>query len=383
MRKNKIKISVCSAVVLCAVLALNFERTFADTTSVTESVAVTVSSTCGLYTMQGSPAALADAPATVTYTNTLSAGATWTAEDHDTTSSIPALGTQYYVKCNDSKGWTIAAIGAGEVTGDATKMKGAASGTNIDTSATEPTASDTAASWAFELKAVDGVIATAHSGVTVKSYMAVPSSATTIVDGTSDASGDASFTTGYRVHIGTATAADTYTGKVKYTLAAKPAVSGDGGGTQNDQQANQQDNQQTNQDAQNPPVTQNNDGNPEPTPTFTSAPPVTNYYNTTSNPTYTTETYTTYDNTVNNTTSSTNDGSAGGAKAADDTTSTKSSDSNTSALGVVKTSADANKSDSEQNSTSPILIAATIAVAATAAVGAGGYIVYDKTRHKE
>lgn len=120
------------------------------------------------------------------------------------------------MECNGGDGtaaggtWSVSAVGASEGTSN-TSMKATGSGVAI---ATGTATSGPTSNWAFKIAATAGSVAEGYG-----TFTAIPSSATTVISGNASST-DVTFTPQYQVYIGTDQAADTYTGKVTYTLAA-------------------------------------------------------------------------------------------------------------------------------------------------------------------
>ncbi len=121
------------------------------------------------------------------------------------------------MECNNGTGdgttgsWTVSAAGASEGASN-TAMKPSGSGVAI---ATGTATTGATSNWAFKISASGGTVATGYG-----SYTSIPASAVTVLSGNADATTDITFTPSYQVYIGTDQAADTYTGKVTYTLAS-------------------------------------------------------------------------------------------------------------------------------------------------------------------
>lgn len=183
-----------------------------QTMNVTETIAATVSPTCGLYDAWTD--ADTNTPAVAkNFSKTMINGQTWNLESDST------FGSKYIVVCNDEGGWEVKAVGSGEATGGVDKMKPSVKTTEI---ATGTTASGAAGSWAFKIAAVTsgtGAGATTAIAGSYDSYSNVPTTPQKVVSNPKATDKAASFSTGYQVYIGTETPADTYTGKVTYTLA--------------------------------------------------------------------------------------------------------------------------------------------------------------------
>ena len=158
----------------------------ADTTEVTDTINVTISESCTLGIENG-----------VTKSETLASGGVTDIER-----------AAFSISCNDAGGWHLSAQGDG--TGSTkTDMVGETETNKIPTGAS--VAGGTSA-WAFKVTASDGVeegFDTLHM---------IPSTATKIAGGSSPVSAK-SVKIGYKVSASAEQAADTYTGKVKYTLA--------------------------------------------------------------------------------------------------------------------------------------------------------------------
>ncbi len=162
----------------------------ADTlTPITDTVTVTIDSACSLSGTGATP--------TETMTN------------NQLKSDF--AGSELTIKCNDVSGWHLTAVGAGDDTTNKTAMNATKNGTDI---ATGTATSGATSNWAFKVagdKAVEGY----------KSFMAIPSTATDVASDTDGSIGQAgtTITSTYQVWISDTQQADTYTGKVTYTLA--------------------------------------------------------------------------------------------------------------------------------------------------------------------
>lgn len=115
------------------------------------------------------------------------------------------------VSCNDNGGWVVTAVGAG--TGASVDvMDASGSGTDIATAAGAPTSGDS--KWGFK-------VASSTEGVSIETgysdWAAVPTEAKKVASG-SGAISEGQINTGYRVWVSTTQQADTYTGKVTYTV---------------------------------------------------------------------------------------------------------------------------------------------------------------------
>ncbi len=162
----------------------------ADTlTPITDTVTLTIDSACSLS----------------------GTGATASADMANGALKSDITGTTYTIKCNDKGGWHLTAVGAGEAT-DATEMKASNStSTNI---ATGTATSGASSQWAFKVtgdQAVEGY----------KAFSAIPAIATDVASDTDSSVGQKGTTiqTTYQIFVSDTQQADTYTGKVTYTLA--------------------------------------------------------------------------------------------------------------------------------------------------------------------
>ena len=135
-------------------------------------------------------------------------------------------GSTFKVTCNDKGGYYVYLEGAGTGT-TKTDMIGKNTSTTIATgTATSDDKSDDKSNWAIKGAAVEGTYKpTIASGYT--SYAAIPAAPTSGSEksnkfasyaNNTDTSTGSSFTTSYQVYISAIQAADTYTGKVKFTL---------------------------------------------------------------------------------------------------------------------------------------------------------------------
>ena len=167
----------------------------ADTTTSTDTITVTVNPTCTFATG-------GDLDKSVSAT--LSAGE----------ASDDLAGSTFKINCNDAGGWKLNAIADGEGT-TKSDLKGATGDNKI---ATGTTFSGATSAWGMKIGGTGGEV---QDGFTT--YKAVPTAETKVVQNTS-ASDEAEITTSYKVYVSGDQAADTYTGKVKYTLS-HPAAS--------------------------------------------------------------------------------------------------------------------------------------------------------------
>ena len=194
MKKSLIAASA-SAVALAAMPVVG---AFAN---VTDTVVLTIESACSV----GASTATTGAGKTITETEAVN-NHLYQYEANGT------AGGTIKVSCNDASGWHIKAVGA-STGADNTKMVQSASGTPI---ATGTATSGDASNWAFKVAAHTGT-----TGVTVadgfSDYHAVPDEATKVASG-SAAISEGQIDTGYQVWVSATQQADTYTGKVTYTV---------------------------------------------------------------------------------------------------------------------------------------------------------------------
>ena len=187
-----------------AVAAMPIVGVFAadGTLTQTDTVVVTVDTACSLATSGASVT-----PTASTYTATIANGA------YNTNIG----GSTFTITCNDTGGWDLNAIGAGEATGDVTKMD-ASTNKDADDIATGTTLDGSVSNWAFKVAkgGDDASKVTLTTGY--DQFSAVPSSSQKIATGTSTA-GKATVSATYGVGISATQSAGTYTGKVTYTLA--------------------------------------------------------------------------------------------------------------------------------------------------------------------
>ncbi len=156
-------------------------------TTVTDTVSVTINSSC-LMTVTS---------LTNTYSQTMT--------NSQLKSDIGS--TSMSISCNDAGGWKVTAIGSGTASGNVSKMDATGSGTDI---VTGTATSGATSNWAFK------VTGTKASGYTT--FKAVPTTAATVATNSSTSAGE-TITAVYQVWISATQQADTYTGKVTYTLS--------------------------------------------------------------------------------------------------------------------------------------------------------------------
>ena len=114
------------------------------------------------------------------------------------------------VSCNDASGWHVKAVGASTGSSN-TSMTPTGSGTAI---ATGTATSGATSNWAFKVAGSSPV--TVVSGYA--NYAAVPATAAKVASGDASIS-EGTINTGYQVWVSATQQADTYTGKVTYTVA--------------------------------------------------------------------------------------------------------------------------------------------------------------------
>ena len=165
---------------------------FAD---VTDTVQITINGACSV----GGTTATTGAGVTLTDTMTNGSLKTWEANG--------TAGGKLVVSCNDASGWNIKAVGASTGT-SSTSMTPTGSGTPI---ATGTATSGATSNWAFKVSGTGAV--TAYT-----SFAAVPGNATKVATSSATASA-VQINTGYQVWVSATQQADTYTGKVTYTVA--------------------------------------------------------------------------------------------------------------------------------------------------------------------
>lgn len=177
-----------SAVALAAMPVLG---AFAD---VTDTVSVTINSSCTI----GSTTATSGAGASLSDTIANGGTKTWTAGTD---------GGTIKVTCNAASGWNIKAVGSGDDATVKTAMNASQSGTDIPTTASLGSNSG----WQFQVTGTGAV-------TTYNSFSEIPATATKVA-GSEDAVSEGTINTGYTVHVSATQEADTYTGKVTYTVA--------------------------------------------------------------------------------------------------------------------------------------------------------------------
>ena len=189
-------------------ITLSSSYTHAENTKETSNVAVKVNTSC---TLMGGSDGTGTAGSYV-YSATIEPG-----------SSQEINGSKLVVLCNDPNGYSLYAIGYSNdshVTPTNTQMIG--SNGNIDTGLMPDTpTTSTPSSWAMKLAEVSGVVAPTILN-NFNNYHVIPATFTQIAKYTSSTvlptSAGAAVQTKYQVYISSGQAADTYIGKVKYTM---------------------------------------------------------------------------------------------------------------------------------------------------------------------
>ncbi len=182
-----------AAVALAAMPALG---AFAD---VTDTVILTISSSCSVGQTQGSP--VTGTGKTMQETAAVNSHLyTWDADG--------SQGGTLKVTCNDASGWNVKAVGSSTGT-PVTSMVGTSGGTTIATGTAE---SGATSNWMFKV-AGTGTVAG------YQSWSAIPATATKVATSNAAVS-EAAINTGYQVWVSATQEAGTYTGKVTYTVEA-------------------------------------------------------------------------------------------------------------------------------------------------------------------
>lgn len=219
MKKSLLAAGVASL----AVAAVPVLGVFAETTQFTDQVQVIIDRGCTFEVTDASNATtdLTD-PRTFSKNVTLGEVVIFGSESGDQASS-PVQNIK--VACNDDarsgEGWTISAVGSQE-----TVVNGMTPATSTHTTIASDSAHTAETSggtsyWSYRINVTGGQTsygATTQQGA-VKTWYQVPSTDQTVATGTPSKDTDASFAPEYRVYIGTNQEADTYTGKVTYTLS--------------------------------------------------------------------------------------------------------------------------------------------------------------------
>ena len=179
-----------------ALAAMPVLGVFAD---VTDTVILTIPSSCSVGQTQGSPAT-GEGKTMQELSASNGQLYTWDADG--------SQGGTLKVTCNAASGWQVKAQGTS--TGSpATSMVGTNGGTSIATGTSE---SGATSNWMFKVAGTGTV-----SGY--QSWSAVPAAATPVASG-STAVSESQINTGYQVWVSATQEAGTYTGKVTYTVNA-------------------------------------------------------------------------------------------------------------------------------------------------------------------
>lgn len=182
MKKSIFAVSVASV----AGAMLPVVGVFAVTgTTVTDTVQVTINTACSITYTQASPSA--------------------TMSNSQIKSDFG--GTAMSISCNNAGGWKLNAKGSGDDASVKTSMNATGSGTDI---VTGTATSGATSNWAFKVAGTGAVAA-------YTSFAAIPSTDTKVAAGSGAVSGNV-ITPTYQVWISATQQADTYTGKVTYTL---------------------------------------------------------------------------------------------------------------------------------------------------------------------
>ncbi len=240
MKKSIIAAGAASAVLAAMPVLGVFADGETTKNSVTDVLSVKLNDSCSLSATAGTNGVVTPATA-----NTISALQNYTATYYGTTADALSNGqykdytaTAIKVICNNQNGWMVNAVGASDtnVTGNAVSMNPTSATSTpiasmVDGTTNTNTPSGASSWWAMKLSVADP--STTDYDTTIKteyaSWHSIPATADKVAYGPiTDSSVDSStgvisgtgstFTTNYRVYIGSAQQADTYTGKVTYTL---------------------------------------------------------------------------------------------------------------------------------------------------------------------
>ncbi len=190
--KKSIIATGAASLALAAMPALG---AFAD---VTDTVILTINSACTVGQTQGSP--VTGTGKTMEETAAVNSHLyTWDADG--------SQGGTLKVTCNNASGWNVKAVGS-STGGTVTSMAASNSGTPIITATST---SGATSNWMFKV-AGTGTVAG------YQAWSAIPGTATKVATG-STAVSEGAINTGYQVWVSATQEADTYTGKVTYTVA--------------------------------------------------------------------------------------------------------------------------------------------------------------------
>ena len=179
-----------AAVALAAMPALG---AFAD---VTDTITITINGSCSI----GGTTATTGAGVSLSETMTNGSTKVWDADG--------TAGGKLVVSCNDASGWNVKAVGASTGSDHTVMVPNNAGSTPIATGAAT---SGATSNWAFKVSGTGAVAA-------YTSFAAVPSTATKVAT-SSDPGSAIQINTGYQVYVSATQEADTYTGRVTYTVA--------------------------------------------------------------------------------------------------------------------------------------------------------------------
>ncbi len=185
-----------------ALAAMPVVGAFAVGNSVVDQVQITIDGSCSVANNAGSTSGTANS-----FSATLTNGGekNWTAGG-----TGDSAGGTLKVSCNSGSGWNITAIGSSDTANGSTitsMTPSTAGSTPIATGA----GSDTTSGWQFQVTGTGTI-------TTYNSYSDVPSTATKVATSNVAAS-QSVINTGYHVKVSLTQQADTYTGKVTYTVA--------------------------------------------------------------------------------------------------------------------------------------------------------------------
>lgn len=194
---------MCFATLSSVFILLNASGAYAENSAV-DSVTVTIPVSCSI-------------------TGTLGSAHTATTEIGTYTENIGE--TTFNVLCNDANGFAVYAVGFSDDTEGNTIMKPSVLPA-VNGIATGTATSGNTSNWAMKLTAVSGTYApTLETGF--NNYHVVSSELTKVASMASntDATSGSSFKSTYAVFVSQAQPADTYTGKVKYTVVHPASIS--------------------------------------------------------------------------------------------------------------------------------------------------------------
>lgn len=236
MKKKALAISA-SAASAVAVLATPLCSLAAEIDTFTDSVQVTVSSSCGLSQTSDDLTTVEEITGLTTGDGGTGVASMAVGTTHEwslnSESSTPNRGTTVSVVCNDLDGWSVYAKGDGGTT-----MAPAGNGTPIATLSAPDgeveafPSSGATSKWAFKIQKPEGSnITIVNDGINYGAWAPVPSAYDKVATSENGATNftTGKFSTAYKVYVGTNQQADTYTGSVVYTLvhpasATKPTA---------------------------------------------------------------------------------------------------------------------------------------------------------------